>query len=247
MGVALKFQQDAKLKREERLHFLYPLTEEVHLPTKWCSTNVSQFVEFSHGKDKFYRCKYKKRFQNYGDDVGSVIADHPIPLSCDIYYFEIKIISQGKEGKISIGLREVETNLHRQPGWERGSCGYHGDDGHKFMASGSGAQYGPTFGTSDVVGCGLNLQNRTCFFTKNGKCLGTAFGGFDNIHDHPLYPTVGLHSADEEVEVNFGQEPFLYNIKLEIILSQAHQKDLVKTNQICFGIDEETSRESKND
>ena len=191
----------------------------MRLPTNWCRTNVSQFVEFSHGKDNFYRCNYRKPFQtvfgNYDDDVGSVMADHPIPLSCDIYYFEIKIISQGKGGKISIGLREAGTNLHRQPGWEQGSCGYHGDDGRKFRASGYGEQYGPTFGTNDIVGCGLNLRSKTCFFTKNGEFLGTAFGEFDDIHDHPLYPTVGLHSADEEVEVNFGQEPLLYNIKLE--------------------------------
>ena len=31
-------------------------------------------------------------------DAASVRATHPIPASCGIYYFEIKVISKGRDG-----------------------------------------------------------------------------------------------------------------------------------------------------
>lgn len=57
-------------------------------------------------------------------------------------------------------------------GWEKNSYGYHGDDGHSFCSSGNGKPYGPTFTTGDVIGCGVNLIDNTCFYTKNGVNLG---------------------------------------------------------------------------
>ena len=65
----------------------------------------------------------------------------------------------------------------RLPGWDKQSYGYHGDDGHSFCSSGTGQAYGPTFTTGDVIGCGLNLIDGSCFYTKNGIHLGAAFSG----------------------------------------------------------------------
>lgn len=58
-------------------------------------------------------------------------------------------------------------------GWEKGSYGYHADDGCVFNSSGTGQQFGPVFTTGDVIGCGFNLVDRSMFFTKNGIRLGT--------------------------------------------------------------------------
>lgn len=60
-------------------------------------------------------------------------------------------------------------------GWDKGSYGYHGDDGNSFCSSGNGQPYGPTFTTGDIIGCGVNLIDNTCFYTKNGHHLGIAF------------------------------------------------------------------------
>jgi Ran-binding protein 9/10 len=57
------------------------------------------------------------------------------------------------------------------PGWEPGSWGYHGDDG-KIFWDGQDAEYGPTYGAEDVVGCGVDFTTNSAFFTKNGRYLG---------------------------------------------------------------------------
>ena len=37
-----------------------------------------------------------------------------------------------------------------------------------------------------------------------------------NLPEINLYPTIGLHSKNETVMVNLGQNPFVYNIKMEM-------------------------------
>ena len=56
---------------------------------------------------------------------------------------------------IGVGFSASSVSLSRLPGWEKGSWGYHGDDGCAFEGSGKGRPYGPTFTTGDVIGCSL--------------------------------------------------------------------------------------------
>ncbi|CAK9297832.1 unnamed protein product [Gordionus sp. m RMFG-2023] len=110
---------------------------------------------------------------------------------------------------MGIGLSSQGVSMNRLPGWDKHSYGYHGDDGRSFCSSGTGQPYGPTFTTNDIIGCGLDYVKNTCFYTKNGVDLGTAF------QDVPpnLYPTVGLQTLGETVETNFGQKPFVFDIR----------------------------------
>ncbi|XP_028179391.1 ran-binding protein 9-like [Ostrinia furnacalis] len=110
---------------------------------------------------------------------------------------------------MGIGLSAHGVNMNRLPGWDKHSYGYHGDDGHSFCSSGTGQPYGPTFTTGDVIGCGVNLVDNTCFYTKNGHHLGIAFRGLPPN----LYPTVGLQTPGEVVDANFGQQPFVFDIE----------------------------------
>lgn len=115
--------------------------------------------------------------------------------------------------------------MQRLPGWDYATFGYHGrhviirpeslsfsgDDGHFFAATGKGRSYGPGFTTGDVVGCGINFERQSIFFTKNGKNLGVA--KIDVDVSKPLYPTVGLESRGAIVEANFGHCKFCFEVE----------------------------------
>ncbi|EPY82896.1 hypothetical protein CB1_000610010 [Camelus ferus] len=49
-------------------------------------------------------------------DAASVRATHPIPAACGIYYFEVKIVSKGRDGYMGIGLSAQGVNMNRLPG-----------------------------------------------------------------------------------------------------------------------------------
>ncbi|KAJ9520786.1 hypothetical protein QJQ45_013966 [Haematococcus lacustris] len=141
-------------------------------------------------------------------DVGAVQANHPVPAHQLVYYYELTCVDQGEHRKIAIGFAEKGFKMNRQPGWEPHSYGYHGDDGQVYHAAGKGEAYGPTFGTGDTVGACLHQGHQTLFFTKNGVRLKTAFRGVTGR----LYPTIGLHSKNEHVRLNFGDMPFKFDL-----------------------------------
>ncbi len=171
---------------------LYPNVnqKETPLPRQWSTQHKFHTLSLSHSD---LRVTYKGPGKSH-KDAASVRTDQTIPASCGIYYFEIKIISKGRDGYLclsltilrawlflifffcssymGIGLSKSEVQLNRLPGWDKNSYGYHGDDGHSFCCSGTGQTYGPTFTTGDVIGCCWNLIENICFYTKNGFNLG---------------------------------------------------------------------------
>ncbi|KAJ8011417.1 hypothetical protein DPEC_G00057990 [Dallia pectoralis] len=202
---------DSALNEQEKelnlqLRRLYPAVNELEtpLPRSWSPKDKFSYIGLSQNN---LRVHYKGHGKT-PKDAASVRATHPIPAACGVYYFEVKIISKGRDGYMGIGLSAQGVNMNRLPGWDKHSYGYHGDDGHSFCSSGTGQPYGPTFTTGDVIGCCVNLINNTCFYTKNGHSLGIAFT------DLPpnLYPTVGLQTPGEVVDANFGQHPFVFDI-----------------------------------
>lgn len=200
----------------DRIALLYPKVDESEtpLPRSWSAKDKFSLIGLSQNNLKVH---YKGQGKTH-KDAASVRATHPIPAACGIYYFEVRIVSKGRDGYMGIGLSAQGVNMNRLPGWEKNSYGYHGDDGHSFCSSGNGKAYGPTFTTGDVIGCGVNLIDNTCFYTKNGVNLGIAFT------DLPpnLYPTVGLQTPGEVVDANFGQKPFVYDI--EEVMKEVHAK-----------------------
>ena len=94
-----------------------------------------------------------------------------------------------------------------------GSWGYHGDDGEAFCGNAVGKVYASTYTTGDHIGCCLDFREGIAFYTKNGVRLATAFRNLKPEEEmRDLYPMVGLRSPGEHVRVNFGKDPFVFDI-----------------------------------
>ncbi|XP_038994498.1 ran-binding protein M homolog isoform X2 [Hibiscus syriacus] len=147
----------------------------------------------------------------HGHDVGVVQANNPVPVKRLVYYFEIYVKDAGVKGQIAIGFTSEGFKMRRQPGWEVNSCGYHGDDGLLYRGQAKGDAFGPTYTTGDTVGGGINFASQEFFFTKNGAIVGTF--SKEKEMNRCLFPTIAVHSQNEEVHVNFGQKKFAFDLK----------------------------------
>ncbi|CAK0783650.1 hypothetical protein CVIRNUC_006849 [Coccomyxa viridis] len=170
------------------------------LPSKW-EKGAGSRGNSRHLEIKETRIKYTGP-GSADKDAASVRADLHVPPSLPLYYFEVEVVSKGREGYIGLGFCTADVNMDRLPGWEPQSYGYHGDDGNAFRSDGKGRKYGPQFETGDFVGACLNRADKTISYYKNGIDLGVAF---HNVQEERLYPCIGMQTHDEEVIANFGQ------------------------------------------
>lgn len=150
-------------------------------------------------------------------EASCIRSNVAIPTALPWFYFECTVISKGRDGYVSIGVCAGSCSLNKLPGWDRHSFGYHGDDGCKFVESGSGTPFGPTFSTGDTVGLLWCCLDRTVSFTKNGTFLGTAVRVAEA--EEKLFCCVGMRTPGEILEANFGSLPFVF--KLESYISIA--------------------------
>uniref|UniRef100_A0A8C3QXR8 RAN binding protein 10 n=1 Tax=Cyanoderma ruficeps TaxID=181631 RepID=A0A8C3QXR8_9PASS len=97
-----------------RLRRLYPAVnqDETPLPRSWSPKDKYNYIGLSQGN---LRVHYKGHGKNH-KDAASVRATHPIPAACGIYYFEVKIVSKGRDGYMGIGLSAQGVNMNRLPG-----------------------------------------------------------------------------------------------------------------------------------
>lgn len=100
---------------------------------------------------------------------------------------------------VAVGFCEEHAVLDNFLGLGSGTWGYHSDDGSFFtgrdmsgVESGSGPQYGQKYGGAgtepDVIGCGVNFQKKTAFFTHNGEHLGE-YHDFHVLGRHLTFPS----------------------------------------------------------
>ncbi|KAG2231088.1 hypothetical protein INT48_003457, partial [Thamnidium elegans] len=173
--------------------------QDLRLPTAWDVRARHELIEASPDNMQLtYTGKKKKKNLKLSMD------------KCGIYYFEIKVISKGTDGHIGIGFCRKINSLNRFPGWGEHSWGYHGENGNIYAGPGTEKAYGPSYGTGDIIGCGIDFRDMSAFYTKNGLYLGTAF---KNIKDTDIYPFVGFKTPKEQIEANFGLSPFKFDIQ----------------------------------
>lgn len=100
--------------------------------------------------------------------------------------------------------------------------------------------YGTAYGLNDVIGCALDLDNKTVTFHKNGVDLEKAFDIPPEFRNKPFFPAVCLkvrtairnpwhYLSNEfllqnaEIGFNFGEQPFKFGPPLGYIpISKAH-------------------------
>lgn len=85
---------------------------------------------------------------------------------------------------------------------------YYGVNGFKY-SSGSGAAYGATFTSGDVIGVALDADSGTLTFYKNGSTQGVAYSG---LNAGPYFSAVSSDQSGNTCSgvINFGQRPFTY-------------------------------------
>ncbi|CAG8525553.1 2424_t:CDS:2 [Cetraspora pellucida] len=154
-------------------------------------------------------------FKSTEKNIESMIqTNYPFIMSGDLgfddmmHYFEVTVKSISSQvNTISVGLTTKPYPYFRLPGYHVYSVAYHSDDGRKFNSGDpdGGAEYGPTWGKGDTIGCGYRPDDGEIFFTINGKFLGVAFSELK----HTWYPSIGTDGSCE-LEVNFGDTEFKY-------------------------------------
>jgi len=190
------------------------ITNEWDLKGRW--EDIMGDIYYNWGEIELSSNYLRVSYMGFGgsdEDAAAIKGDFEV-FSTDLFiYFEIKILSSGREGFIGIGLAHKDCDLDRLPGWELYSFGYHADDGHLFNCSGSGNDYGPRFSKGDVIGLCWNLIEKTIFFTKNGTGLPFAFRNYFWYNLPLMYPVIGLRSEGEKVVGNFGDTFFEFDIE----------------------------------
>jgi ankyrin repeat protein len=150
----------------------------------------------------------------------SMSTDKPLPAGLDRYYYEVTLRDLPAEEQdeepdcplLGIGFCTFGAQYYDFPGKppkrstpSGQSWAYHGDDG--WFGAGSYARqiYGETFEHGNTVGCGVDLETRKIWYTKQGRKLEFEDEGVRGR----LFPIIGL--ADRvSLETNFGGKPFMW-------------------------------------
>jgi hypothetical protein len=106
------------------------------------------------------------------------------------------------------GIAKPDFTINDYFGGQSGGYGYNAANGQKYNG-GSGASYGATFTTNDVIGVAYDADAGSLVFYKNGTSQGTAYTGLSGTFCFAigLFPQT---SGSITATLNCGQRPFAY-------------------------------------
>jgi BNR repeat-like domain/SPRY domain len=122
------------------------------------------------------------------------------------YYCEFLI--QAGEGNMTLGVVGASAALTTYPGGNANGWAYYGLNGQKYTNN-VGSAYGATFTFGDVIG--LEYNNGTLTFYKNGVSQGAAFSGVTG----EVFPAAGPGTSGallRGTSLNLGYWPFVYSV-----------------------------------
>lgn len=145
------------------------------------------------------------RTKNHRYDFRSYRAEKTYAVNCDKWYFEVEILTNGP---IKVGW----ATLNFAPSCELGmdEFSYSFDTFNlKKCNSATCESFGKQINTGDIVGCLLDLHDRTVSFSLNGELLldssGNEMAFSDIISDADYVPAFTLASG-QKVRLIFGQD-----------------------------------------
>jgi Ran-binding protein 9/10 len=78
------------------------------------------------------------------------------------------------------------------------------------VGTGFGSKYGESFTTNNIVGCLYEITTGSVSFVRQGQRLESHV-----VHEAvtvPMFAVCGTHSQGEHVKINFGAEPFEFDV-----------------------------------
>lgn len=175
-----------------------PMEEECSPSTYWLRSNAIHFL--NDGLTLEY-CGNGLEKQ----DVG--IAQARFRMDQTNHYFEMEIMSCGKEGWLAVGLGKSTYPLHRHPGWNRGSVGYHADNGQLYKERGIGEEFGPVCTTGDVIGCGISFPVGMETERDEGGAAADSESEFEYDSEHDML--YGFEEDEEfEDDISYDSEDY---------------------------------------
>ena len=126
-----------------------PLPYEFEQPSRASRVSLSSQSSTTHGPRPMITFTFSPLPHGPNDDAyaSALRTKRPIPISCGIHYYEVNVLDSGEEGYMSVGWMKKDVDLNRLVGWDKGSWGWHGDDGRSFDGKGVGDQFGETWGS----------------------------------------------------------------------------------------------------
>lgn len=97
------------------------------------------------------------------------------------------------------------------------SIGYHSDNGQRYI-NGSGAAYGDSWTTDEIIGVALDMDNGYVYFSKNGTWQNSGdptsgssgTGGIAlQLSDEAHYIAGSIYNSNAQLEVNYGGFTFI--------------------------------------
>ncbi|CAK5073642.1 unnamed protein product [Meloidogyne enterolobii] len=120
------------------------------------------------------------------------------------WYYEFEVLT---EGFMKVGWMDVSSQPESKLGVDALSYGF---DGHLVKKWHQGAEhYGRAWKIGDVVGCFLDLNDRTISFSLNGELLLDPSGSemaFDNVQPTDGFVPAMTLAAGQKGKFNFGQD-----------------------------------------
>ena len=152
------------------------------------------------------------------------------PMSREFSCYEAIVRNYGMNGTIAVGLAGRNYPLNTQPGWAKGSIAWHCNDGGLYIENRFPRALCTPAKTGDIIGCGIdfeakgqNLPGMQLDSTKSAERLQVYFthNGIriaDEIIEEPeggLFPTVGMQSPEEMVEIITSTVPAFEQARAE--------------------------------